>query len=57
MTSPSDMVPVESVDVRTRCPKCGLPKRRTCDGQGWLDAIGPCADDSYITSRPCPNDR
>lgn len=43
--------------IRQRCAKCGLDKRRTCDGQGWLDAIGPKSDGSYITTRPCPNDR
>ena len=25
-----------------------------CGGEGWLEPIGPCADGSYITSRPCP---
>lgn len=30
-------------------PKCDM-----CDGSGWLGAIGPKADGSYITSRPCP---
>lgn len=40
-----------------RCSKCGEPdKRRDCDGNGWLEAIGPCRDGSYITSRPCPYD-
>lgn len=24
-----------------------------CKGEGWLEPIGPCADGSYITSRPC----
>jgi len=38
------------------CPTCGRTRRRDCDGRGWLDAIGPCADGSYVTSRPCPND-
>jgi len=44
-------------EMSENCPRCGLPKRRTCDGDGWLEAIGPCGDGSYITSRPCPNDR
>ena len=26
-----------------------------CKGTGWLEPIGPCADGSYITSRPCPD--
>lgn len=25
-----------------------------CEGSGWLEPIGPCSDDSYITSRECP---
>lgn len=44
-------------DKREICPLCKRPKRKTCDGAGWLDAIGPCSDGSYITSRPCPNKR
>jgi hypothetical protein len=36
------------------CTKCGRPKRANCE-DGWLPPIGPCSDDSYITSRPCPN--
>jgi hypothetical protein len=32
-------------DAAPKCDKCG--------GTGWLDAIGPKADGSYITSRPC----
>lgn len=36
------------------CPTCGFRKMESCDGQGWLEAIGPCADGSYITSRRCP---
>lgn len=43
-------------DARPKCPKCGHPKRENCDGAGWLEPIGPCADGSYITSRPCSND-
>lgn len=31
---------------RAACERCG--------GMGWLDAIGPKSDGSYITSRPCP---
>jgi hypothetical protein len=38
------------------CQRCGRDKRKNCDGRGWLEAIGPCSDGSYITSRPCPND-
>jgi hypothetical protein len=36
------------------CPICRRPKRANCE-DGWLPPIGPCSDDSYITSRPCPN--
>jgi hypothetical protein len=25
-----------------------------CDGEGWIEPIGPHSDGSYITSRPCP---
>lgn len=24
-----------------------------CNDTGWRDPIGPCADGSYVTSRPC----
>jgi DnaJ-class molecular chaperone len=34
---------------RVVCPRC--------NGEGWLEPIGPCADGSYITSRPCPKCR
>lgn len=37
-----------------QCPTCKQPKKDNCDGYGWLEAIGPCSDGSYITSRPCP---
>lgn len=40
----------------TICPKCGHGKRKDCDGAGWLEALGPYRDGSYITSRPCPYD-
>lgn len=32
------------------------PKCSRCKDTGWLDPIGPKADDSYITSRPCACD-
>jgi hypothetical protein len=32
-------------DPKPPCDRCG--------GSGWLDAIGPKADGSYITARPC----
>jgi hypothetical protein len=38
-----------------KCETCGQNKRRDCDGKGWLDALGPYCDGSYITSRPCSN--
>lgn len=38
-----------------RCSICGHRKRIGCNGDGWLDAIGPKSDGSYITSRLCPN--
>lgn len=34
--------------LRGRVVKCSR-----CNGEGWLDAIGPKSDGSYITSRPC----
>ena len=34
-----------------------LKKCDKCDGEGWLDPIGPCSDGSYITMRPCPRCR
>lgn len=40
--------------IPERCKICGRPKREKCE-DGWLPPIGPCSDDSYITSRPCPN--
>lgn len=33
-------------DAKIKCDRC--------DGSGWLEAIGPKSDGSYITSRPCP---
>lgn len=36
----------ETAQTAPRCERCG--------GSGWLDAIGPKADGSYTTSRPCP---
>lgn len=38
------------------CKTCERSKRRDCDGEGWLEALGPYRDGSYITSRPCPNE-
>jgi hypothetical protein len=32
-------------DPKPPCERCG--------GTGWLDPIGPKADGSYITMRPC----
>jgi len=29
------------------------PKCSHCNDTGWLDALGPYRDGSYITSRPC----
>lgn len=46
----------DDVNIDIECRTCRRRKRRDCDGQGWLDAIGPCDDGSYISSRPCPND-
>jgi hypothetical protein len=37
------------------CKVCGRLKRKDCGPDGWLDAIGPKTDGSYITARPCPN--
>jgi hypothetical protein len=37
------------------CHVCGRLKRKDCDDDGWLKAIGPKSDGSYITARPCPN--
>jgi hypothetical protein len=37
------------------CAICKRHKRKDCDTEGWLYAIGPKSDDSYITCRPCPN--
>lgn len=30
------------------------PKCKRCNDAGWLDPIGPHADGSYSTTRPCP---
>jgi hypothetical protein len=38
-----------------KCAKCGHRRREDCD-EGWLEAIGPCRDGSYVSSRPCPYD-
>ena len=46
----------EQAERPKKCSKCGDERREDCDGAGWLDAIGPCADGSYITARPCPLD-
>jgi hypothetical protein len=51
------MQAMDEAEMRALCPKCMRPQRKNCDGTGWLDAIGPKSDGSYITSRPCPNDR
>ena len=42
-------------DDEDMCPICKRPKRKDCDADGWLEAIGPKSDGSYITCRPCPN--
>jgi hypothetical protein len=39
-----------------KCAKCGHRRREDCDGEGWLEPIGPCSDGSYVSSRPCPYD-
>ena len=44
---------MDEYDKRPKCALCGRPKRTNCN-EGWLDAIGPKSDGSYITSRPCP---
>ena len=38
------------------CKKCGFLRRKDCDGKGWMEALGPYRDGSYMTSRPCLND-
>jgi hypothetical protein len=48
--------PAERPHERPICPECLHPRRKDCDGRGWLEAIGPHSDGSYITSRPCPHD-
>lgn len=62
-----DLYPLEGRDLVCHCaPKpchgdvllreankheiCGL-----CNDTGWCEAIGPCRDGSYITSRRCPH--
>lgn len=41
-------------EAESVCEKCGMtPKPRKDCHDGWLDAIGPCRDGSYITSRAC----
>jgi hypothetical protein len=47
---------VEPVETEVECKTCGRRKRRDCDGQGWLEALGPYRDGSYISSRPCPSE-
>ena len=42
-------------DDEDMCPICKRRKRKDCNAEGWLDAIGPKSDNSYITARPCPN--
>jgi len=49
------MLAMDEAEMRARCAICGKPKRKSCDDEGWLEAIGPKPDGSYITSRPCPN--
>lgn len=46
---------MDEYEKRPKCETCSRPRRDDCDGKSWLEAIGPCADGSYITSRPCPN--
>jgi hypothetical protein len=53
MTFLLDQLP-DALDGPSICTKCGRPKRAKCE-DGWLPPIGPCSDDSYITTRPCPN--
>lgn len=45
MNTEPDIPRREGKDMRTICPHC--------KGTEWLEPIGPCADGSYITSRPC----
>jgi hypothetical protein len=47
---------IQPRDDRPTCHECGRPQRKDCNGRGWLEALGPYHDGSYITSRPCPND-
>lgn len=49
------MAAMDEADRRPACATCGRPQRNSCDGKGWLEALGPYSDGSYITSRPCPN--
>ncbi len=53
---PALIAAMDAADARPECPRCRRPRRRDCDGRGWLEALGPYRDGSYITSRPCTND-
>lgn len=39
----------EAARLRKAVSECGR-----CEDDGWCPPIGPCADGSYITMRPCP---
>jgi hypothetical protein len=45
------------MQIELVCPTCNKPKKPNCDGEGWLEPIGPKSDGSYITSRRCWNAR
>lgn len=47
---------IEQDKVKVVCAKCGRIKLDKCDGDGWMEHLGPYRDGSYMTSRPCPND-
>jgi Zn-finger nucleic acid-binding protein len=57
MTSDENNQDGAGMDVRNEAEEAEGMKCPRCNGEGWLEPIGPCADGSYITSRPCPKCR
>ena len=50
------MMSADEHDDESTCPLCGRSLVPGCDGAGWMEALGPYQDGSYMTSYPCRND-
>lgn len=45
----------EETTTPIKCLLCGKPKIDGCDGDGWMEPLGPYPDGSYMTMCPCLN--